>query len=153
MTKCPKCDGKGATKSWISEPCAYCGGTGELPDDFAQMMKLRNCKKCGANAVFSGVFDDPTTYRFPECMKCGARAEGNSVSDSWYERAKKWNEQNMVTNEEWLNNLAWDVKAYWLANTCGKAMLEYSHNGNAEKMTLDYWKTWLKQPHENEVKE
>lgn len=98
--KCQRCN-KGETPEWIHRPCAYCGGTGNLPDNFSEIMKLKRCKKCGGEAVFSGVFDDPPTYRFPECMECGARAEGNRVEDSWAEREQKWNEQNTPTNEEW----------------------------------------------------
>lgn len=112
--KCSNCDGTGTTKGWISEPCAYCGGTGELPDDFTEMMKLKNCKKCGGEAVFSGVFDDPPTYRFPKCMECGARAEGNNTKDSWYERARKWNEQNTQTNDEWRKTCSTEEYATWL---------------------------------------
>lgn len=94
--RCPECNGKGETCVWISEPCAYCGGTGELPDNFSEIMKLKRCKNCGGKTVFSGAFDDPVTFRFPECIKCGARAEGNRVKDSWAERARKWNKQNTV---------------------------------------------------------
>ena len=51
------------------------------------------------------------------------------------------------TNEEWLNSLAWDLKAYWLANTCSRAMWEKKYENNDEKGTLGYWKEWLSQPH------
>lgn len=33
------------TNGWIPEPCAYCGGTGNLPDNFSEVMKLKRCKK------------------------------------------------------------------------------------------------------------
>ena len=51
-----------------------------------------------------------------------------------------------MTNEEWLHTLRLDTKAYWLANTCRKAMWEDKYDNNDEKSTLDYWKEWLKQP-------
>lgn len=153
MVKCWKCDGTGTTKGWISEPCSYCGGTGELPDDFTEMMKLKNCKKCGGEAVFSGVFDDPTTYRFPECMKCGARAEGNNVKDSWYERAKKWNEQNTLTNEEWLDRKSTKEKAEWLdkvlmcCNNHDCPSCPIGEKPHCDKKGIE---EWLKQPHKGE---
>ena len=52
-----------------------------------------------------------------------------------------------MTNEEWLNTLKLDTKAYWLANTCRKAMWEDKYDNNDEKSTLDYWKEWLKEKH------
>ena len=55
-----------------------------------------------------------------------------------------------LTNEEWLNTLKLDTKAYWLANTCRKAMWEDKYDNNNEKSTLGYWKEWLKQPHSEE---
>lgn len=145
--KCKYCDGTGTTKGWISEPCAYCGGTGELPNDFSEMKKLKRCKKCGGEAVFSGVFDDPPTYRFPECMECGARAEGNRVEDSWAERAKKWNEQNTPTNEEWLRQASTEDVAKWLSkiskyyHECGK------RDVYPKIMYEEDWEWWLKEKH------
>jgi len=135
--KCLKCGGNGITFGGVfDEPCSYCGGTGELPDDFAEIMKLKRCKKCGSEAVFSGVFDDPTTYRFPECIKCGARAEGNNCKDSWVERARKWNEQNTQTNEEWLDTLSTVDKAIWLSKVAEKL-----------KGNVWMWENWLKEAH------
>ena len=148
--KCWKCDGTGTTKGWIQEPCAYCGGTGELPDDFSEMTKLKRCKKCGGEAVFSGVFDDPLTYRFPECMKCGARAEGNSVKDSWYERARKWNEQNTLTNEEWLKSLNTKQLAKWIDNLLMRCLCRDCNFCPIHKepnCTCEGIEEWLKQPH------
>ena len=136
--KCPKCGGKGILHEWIQEPCAYCGGTGELPDDFSEMTKLKRCKKCGGEAVFSGVFDDPTTYRFPECMKCGARAEGNSVKDSWYERARKWNEQNTLTEQEYIQTCNTEQLAQFLYDIRHDYQVPWKNKGVVE---------WLKQPH------
>ena len=147
--KCPRCGGKGILHEWIQEPCAYCGGTGELPDGFFEMTKLKRCKKCSGEAVFSGVFDDPPTYRFPECIKCGARAEGNNTKDSWYERAKKWNEQNTPTNENWFCSLPTEEKAKWLADNFGYVAYKGS-GGNPKRVQEDlveYWQEWLKQPH------
>lgn len=135
--KCPDCGGKGILHDWIQEPCSYCGGTGELPDDFTEMMKLKRCKKCGGEAVFSGVFDDPTTYRFPECMECGARAEGNNTKDSWYERARKWNEQNTLTNDDWRKTCPTEEFAEFLE------FIVFDWN----KMTSEDILEWLKQPH------
>ena len=155
--KCPECGGKGILHEWVKEPCAYCGGTGELPSDFSEMTKLKRCKKCGGKAVFSGVFDDPLTYRFPECIKCGARAEGNSVKDSWYERARKWNEQNTQTNEEWLDRKSTKEKAEWLdkvAENCCQICDEENRElcrGNiaigCKFENAKKWEMWLKQPH------
>lgn len=151
MVKCWKCDGTGTTKGWISEPCAYCGGTGELPDDFSEMTKLKRCKKCGGEAVFSGVFDDPPTYRFPECMKCGTRAEGNNVKDSWYERARKWNEQNTKTNEEWRKTCSTEEFADFLAGVAHAGAYEVRNcntNGMLQTQNTDFWLVWLKEKHD-----
>ena len=52
-----------------------------------------------------------------------------------------------LTNKEWFNSLALDTKAYWLANTCRKAMWEDKYDNNDEKSTLDYRKERLKKPH------
>lgn len=160
--KCKHCDGTGTTKGWISEPCAYCGGTGELPNDFSEITNLKRCKKCGGEAVFSGVFDDPPTYRFPECMKCGARAEGNSTKDSWYERARKWNKQNTETNEEWFDKLSTEEKAMVIICCCPYESDWFGDNfekrieqkiKDISKATYGYEygvnkiKNWLKQPH------
>ena len=114
------------------------------------MTKLKRCKKCGGEAVFSGVFDDPKTYRFPECMECGARAEGNNVKDSWYERAKKWNEQNTLTNEEWLDRKSTKEKAEWLdkvlmcCNNHDCPSCPIGEKPHCDKKGIE---EWLKQPH------
>ena len=146
--RCHNCDGKGETLGWIPEPCAYCGGAGKLPDDFSEIMKLKRCKKCGGEAVFSGVFDDPDTYRFPECIKCGARAEGNRVEDSWVERAKKWNEQNTPTNEEWFNNLNTLEKAKWLSQHSQYMYKCGEKQAIPKTMYEEDWEFWLKARHE-----
>ena len=149
--KCPKCGGEGILHEWIPEPCAYCGGTGELPDDFSEMTKLKRCKKCGGKAVFSGVFDDPLTFRFPECIKCGARAEGNNTKDSWYERARKWNEQNTQTNEEWFCGLSTEEKAKVIANaTYSTAEAPLTILWGGKEAEQKKWELWLKQPRHNE---
>ena len=51
------------------------------------------------------------------------------------------------TNEEWLNGLSFDSKAYWLANTCRRATWENKYDNNEEKETFGYWKKWLKEKH------
>lgn len=53
-----------------------------------------------------------------------------------------------MTNEEWLNSLALDTKAYWLSCICGRAVWEAKYDNNAEKGTLGYWKEWLKEIHD-----
>ena len=87
-----------------------------------------NCK--GNGSYYSRLFG-----RNLECAMCNG---------SGFVEEKKPQEQ---TNEEWLNSLAWDTKAYWLANTCSRAMWENKYDNNAEKGTLDYWKEWLKETH------
>lgn len=148
--KCKHCDGKGEMLGWIPEPCAYCGGTGKSPDDFSEIIKLKRCKKCGGEAVFSGVFDDPVTYRFPECIKCGARAEGNNTKDSWYERARKWNEQNTQTNEEWFDRLSTEEKVKALLDLREKIRQKMREEiGSENKFHKgDYYREWLKEKHE-----
>lgn len=140
--RCHNCDGKGEIFGWIHRPCAYCGGTGKLPDDFFEMTKLKRCKKCGGEAVFSGVFDDPKTYRFPECIECGARAEGNSVKDNWYERARKWNEQNTQTNEEWFCGLPTEEKAKAIVCLAVNAFHKKKKETDVDKI-----KQWLQEEH------
>lgn len=145
--KCPECDGKGVDeRGYPYELCSYCGGTGKLPNDFAEIMELKRCKKCGGKAVFSGCFDDPNTWRFPECMECGARAKGNSVDDSWEERARKWNEQNTPTNEEWFCSLSTEEKASFLSVEAARAISEYENN-DTKRTGSSFWEYWLKAVH------
>lgn len=54
---------------------------------------------------------------------------------------------HIQTNMEWLQSMSEKPLAYWLANTCRKAMWEDKYDNNDDKSTLDYWKEWLKQPH------
>ena len=45
-----------------------------------------------------------------------------------------------ITNEDWMDNLAWDVKAYWLAGICNKAAMESEDN---KMVKMEFWKDWL----------
>lgn len=47
-----------------------------------------------------------------------------------------------ITNEEWLNHLAWDTKSYWLAGVCSRANI-YAMANNKKLMQMTFWKDWL----------
>ena len=47
-----------------------------------------------------------------------------------------------ITNEDWLDHLAWDVKAYWLAGLCNRAGVQYMDKDN-KLMSMSFWKDWL----------
>lgn len=73
-------------------------------------------------------------------IKCDSCKFVDGCVDYGWSECKKFTQKpsEPMTNEEWLNILKLDAKAYWLANTCRKAMWDDKYDNNDEKSTLDY---------------
>lgn len=51
---------------------------------------FRPCPSCGGDVIFSGVFDDPESSRYPVCLRCG-RALVGYHGKTFKEKINAWN--------------------------------------------------------------